>query len=553
MKSRILLLSFLFLFSISGHAQILKKLKKKVEQTTEKVLLKKTEEQTEKTIEKVIDSAVNPGSNGATSNEVPNQANANSENNNAKFINTSAKRSFYTSDVVVRTSDSKGPGSTYYFDSEEIAARGIAPNSEYPIYIDSEGYQYGYNDGEGRWEKTGLMKSDAMSFMMPMISMSMLKLPAGPTLEATEKFKDKGMNLNTFQIVEWAFIYKPDHFRTGDYEETTGPCPTGGNCPKFLYTDPEYKGSWVLFDKQGRLSEIYANVNTQQTQGDGSYKFEYSPVTVNLPSAIEVKMPFQDLYMKGLDVNSDNSTSGNTTTTNNRPSEPTNTRSNAGPNEKIATIDPNNPLSFPGVTSILEYDGKQIIMELNTETMAMKLDLNDPKMKPIYFDRENYMYMESDNGCIKAKLNLEKAFTQMEEGLKGKTLPGGMDIEKIKADYYKNNFGMQAAPSNFPPITGWAYLYNPEYLNSQGKFEKSNVSCSGGSCQKFTMTEGKEKGSYVLFDKHNRLQKIYSTEGKGGSVTYSYPSHSNLKIPDFNNCQEIDINQDILGNMMGGK
>ncbi|MBZ9730200.1 hypothetical protein LB467_10930 [Salegentibacter sp. JZCK2] len=550
MNSKLLLLILSFIITgFNAEAQILKKLKKKVENTTEKVLLKKTEQKTEQVVETTFDSVANQKSNPASTNSQKPDPDA----NKAKLINTEAKRSFYTSDVIVRTSDSKGKGSEYYFDSEEIAARRTAPNSEYPIYIDSEGYQYAYNDGEGRWEKTGLMKSDAMSLMMPMISISMLKLPAGPTLEATEKFKNKGMNLNTFQIVEWAFIYKPEHFRTGEYEETTGPCPTGGNCPKFLYIDPEYKGSWVLFDKQGRLSEVYANVNTQQAQGDGSYKFEYSPVSVNVPSAVEVKMPFQDLYIKGLDVNSDNSTSGNTNITNNRPSETTNTRSNSGPNEKIATIDPNNPLSFPGVTSILEYDDKQIIMQLNTETMAMKLDLNDPKMKPIYFDRENYMYMESDNGCIKAKLNLEKAFTQMEEGLKGKTLPGGMDIEKIKADYYKNNFGMQAAPSNFPPITGWAYLYNPEHLNSQGKFEKSSVSCDGGSCQKFTMTEGKEKGSYVLFDKFNRLQKIYSTEGKGGSVTYSYPSHRNLKIPDFNNCQEIDINQDILGNMMGGK
>ncbi len=550
MNSKLLLLILAFIISgFNAEAQILKKLKKKVENTTEKVLLKKTEQKTEQVVETTFDSVANQKSKPASTNSQKPDPDA----NKAKLINTEAKRSFYTSDVIVRTSDSKGKGSEYYFDSEEIAARGTAPNSEYPIYIDSEGYQYAYNDGEGRWEKTGLMKSDAMSLMMPMISMSMLKLPAGPTLEATEKFKDKGMNLNTFQIVEWAFIYKPEHFRTGEYEETTGPCPTGGNCPKFLYTDPEYKGSWVLFDKQGRLSEVYANVNTQQAQGDGSYKFEYSPVTVNVPSAVEVKMPFQDLYMKGLDVNSDNSTSGNTNTTNNRPSETTKPGSNSGPNEKIATIDPNNPLSFPGVTSILEYNGKQIIMQLNTETMAMKLDLNDAKMKPIYFDRENYMYMESDNGCIKAKLDLEKAFTQMEKGLKGNTLPGGMDIEKIKADYYKNNFGMQAAPSNFPPITGWAYLYKPEYLNSQGKFEKSSVSCDGGSCQKFTMTDGKEKGSYVLFDKFNRLQKIYSTEGKGGTVTYSYPSHSNLKIPDFNNCQEIDINQDILGSMMGGK
>ena len=78
---------------------------------------------------------------------------------------------------MVMTSDSKGKGSAYYFDSDEIAARGIAPNSDKPIFIDSEGFQYGYNESKKRWEKTGLMRSDAMSFMMPMMSTGILKLP----------------------------------------------------------------------------------------------------------------------------------------------------------------------------------------------------------------------------------------------------------------------------------------------------------------------------------------------------------------------------------------
>lgn len=558
MKAKLLLIIFsICIANFSAEAQILKKLQKKVENTTEKVLLKKTEKKTEQVVGNSVDSVINPGSqrNNETGTDISGsrKKEVKKGENSAKLINTEAKRAFYTSDVIVRTSDSKGQGSEYYFDKEEIAARGVAPNSENLIFIDSEGFQYAYNENEGRWEKTGIMRSDAMSFMMPMVSMSMLKLPPEPMLEASEKFHEKGMNLNTFQIVEWAFIYKPVHFRTAEYTETSAPCPGGGTCPKFIYNDPEYKGSWVLFDKQDRLSEVYANVNTQQAQGDGSYRFEYTPVSVNVPEAVEVKMPFQDLYMKGLDVDSNNSDPGRINYDNNTPSEPENIRTNTDPNEKIGKIDPDNPLSFPGVTSVLEYNGKQITLELNTETMAMKLDLHDPKTKPIYFDRDNYMYMESDNGCMKAKLDLAKAFTQLEEGLKDKTLPGGMDIEKIKEDYYRNNFGMENLPSNFPPITGWPYLYNPEFLATQSNFEKSTVTCDSDTCLKFTMIDGKEKGSYVLFDKYNRLQKIYSSEAKGASVTYSYPSHRNLKIPNFTGCQEVDINQDILGNMMGGK
>lgn len=309
MNLKILLFSLFVFFSFTTEAQILKKLKKKVEQTSEKVLLKKTEQQTERTVSGAFDSVVNPvtktGGNdrqpaGPSQKKDPNA-------NKAKLINTDAKRAFYTTDVIVRTSDSKkGKGSEYYFDSEEIAARGIAPESDNPIYIDSEGFQYGYNESEGRWEKTGMMRSDAMSFMMPMVSMGMLKLPPEPTLRASEKLKEQGLNMNTFQIVEWAFIYKPEHFRNEDYQETTAECPAGGTCPKFLYNDPEYKGSWVLFDSKGRLAEIYAKVNNEQMQGDGSYKFEYSPVTVNVPSAVEVKMPFQDLFMQGMDTPDNN-------------------------------------------------------------------------------------------------------------------------------------------------------------------------------------------------------------------------------------------------------
>ena len=298
MKERLLILSVLCLFIVTdGHSQILKKLKKQVEKTSEKVLLKKTNEKTEKTVESAFDTVLNPNSNKGKT-----HANSGENSNTAKLINTEAKRSFYTSDVIVKTSDNKGEGSTYYFDSDEIAARGTAPNSENEIYIDSEGYQYGYNEGAGRWEKTGIMRSDAMSFMMPMMSTGILKLPVEPTLGTSKKLKEQGLNMNTFQIVEWAFIYKPEHFRNADYEETTAPCPDGGTCPKFLYTDPDYKGSWVLFDSKGRLSEIYANVNTQQAQGDGSYRFTYQPVSVSIPDAVEVKQPFQDLFMAGADA-----------------------------------------------------------------------------------------------------------------------------------------------------------------------------------------------------------------------------------------------------------
>ncbi|GAA4323622.1 hypothetical protein GCM10023115_52460 [Pontixanthobacter gangjinensis] len=300
MKARLLILSLILIFfSSPAEAQILKKLKKEVEKTSERVILKKTEEKTEKTVSSAFDSVVKPQ---AQNNTTPGNRPASKSSNPAKSINTEAKRAFYTSDVIVKTSDSVGKGSSYYFDSDELAARGEAPDSKGTIYIDSEGFNYAYNEGEGRWEKTGLMSSDAMAFMMPAMSMGIIKLPVGPTMDAAEKLKEQGLNMNTFQIVEWAFIYKPEHFRNGDYQETTAPCPDGGTCPKFLYTNPENKGSWVLFDSQDRISEVYAKVDSQQAQGTGNYKFSYEPVSVSVPEAVEVKMPFQDLFMAGADA-----------------------------------------------------------------------------------------------------------------------------------------------------------------------------------------------------------------------------------------------------------
>jgi hypothetical protein len=556
MKTKLFLVSLTLLISgVNVEAQILKKLKKKVEQTTEKVILKKTEEKTEQVVDESIDEVINP----ENDNNLGNSSNTNTSTkdyNQAKLINTDAKRSFYTSDVVIKTSDSNGKGSEYYFDSDEIAARGMAPDNDKPIFIDSEGYQYGYNDSSNRWEKTGLMRSDAMAFMMPMASIGILKLPVEPTLEASEKFKEQGLNLNTFQIVEWAFIYKPEHFQNDDYEQTTTPCPNGGNCLKFLYKDPAYKGSWVMFDNKNRLSEIYAKVNSQQAQGDGSYKFEYIPVNVSIPEAVEVKMPFQDLYMRGLDATPNDSKSekkiSRNTGNNTSASDPANSPLSSDPNERIATIDPNNPLSFPGVTAIVKAQGKTINFLLNTETMALKIDLNDPKMEPIYFDKDNFMYMENGDGCIKAKIDFNQAFSQLEEGMKGKDMPGNMDMEKMKAQYYRDNFGMELAPENVPPVAGWPYVYKPEILDTQDNFEKTSINCEGGNCKKYIWKEGKEKGTYVLFDKYDRLKEIYSTEGKGGKVIYTYPSHRNLRIPEFKDCQYIDMNKDVLGRMFGG-
>jgi hypothetical protein len=224
--------------------------------------------------------------------------------NTAKNINTENKRAFYIHDLVIHTVNEKNENTDTYFDAEEIASKMTSSTSESPLYVDSEGFQYAYNEGEARWKKTGIMRTDAMSFAMPMMSMSMLKLPPEPILDASEDFKEKGMNMNTFMMVEWVFIYSPDDFRMDGYTEKKEPCENGSSCATFYYEDPEYKGSYVQFDSNGRLSKIVADANGQYAQGSGTFEFDYdTPVSVSIPSATEVKMPFQDLFIEGLNVN----------------------------------------------------------------------------------------------------------------------------------------------------------------------------------------------------------------------------------------------------------
>ena len=289
-------------------AQILKNLAKKAEKAAERALMNRADRETEKAVDNTMDSIWGTSESesskaGRNTGMDPERSPDKKDYNNAKNLNTELKRSFYTHDVVIHTVNQKGETGSHYFDADELAMKGVTSTGENPIYIDSEAFQYAYNEHESRWEKTGLMQSDAMSFMVPMLSIGMVKLPPDPMLEAVDRFKEQGLRLNTFMIVEWAFIYKPDDFRMDGYNERTVPCEDGGDCVAFDYEDPEYQGTYVVFDGQGRLAKIYARIDSQMTQEDGSFEFDYeTPVSVTIPSAVEVKMPFQDILSKGLDV-----------------------------------------------------------------------------------------------------------------------------------------------------------------------------------------------------------------------------------------------------------
>lgn len=545
MKLKIVLMALCLVgFGQNAEAQILKKIKKKAEQAAERAVLKKTEEKTGDVVENAFDSIANDPSEKSL--EKNRQIKTEAGANPAKEVNTEVKRSFYTSDLIVKTAENGERGSYSYFDADELAMKGESPDGTI-LYIDSEGYQYGFNEGESRWEKTGLMKSDAMAFVLPMISMSHLNLPPGPTLEATEKFKSQGMSVSTFPMVEWAFIYKPEHFRTESYTESTGACG-GEKCLRFSYNDSDYKDSYVLFDSNDRLSKIYVKVNSPEGLKEGEFNFEYNPVSVTIPAAVEVKMPFQDLWMKGLDADPSGGTNRMPTSNSASTETPANNNAAAGenPNEEILNVDANNPLSYPGLTAVLKVKNKEVVIRFDAVRQLMEMDVKEQKVKPMIFDKYHNIYLETKGQeCLKIKFNLDKAFAQINQGLKDKTLPPSVDLEEIKAEYYKKHYGMDISMSAFP-IADWPTIYKPDYFENNSDFQEDTVPCQAGPCSKFTRNDMSGE-NYILFDKYGRLFKISSTEGGQGTIDFTYQAHNNIKAPT--GCQEHNMNSDFLDKM----
>lgn len=556
LKTKIVLLSLgLLCMGYPAEAQILKKLKNKVAKAAEKILMEKAEEKSKKTTSDAFDSIANlPNKIKKEKGEKPNnkaKVSQGKSDNPAKLVNTDAKRAFYKEDILVEMWDKDEGKSRSHFDADELAMRTETPKNDQPNYTDSEGFVYGYSEGNNRWEKTSIMNSDAMSFMFSSLSMGLLKLPVKPMMDATEMFKKQGLTLNTFQMIEWAFIYKPAHFKNNDFTETTVDCASA-QCQRFLYNEAEYLGSYVQFDASGRLSNLYLKVSTPQGPREGSYDFKYQSVEVELPNAVEVKMPFQDLFMKGaaatpptdhsdvaddkLDYNQSQSSSSSSS------SSPSNSNNGNDPNESIAKINPNDSYSFPGITAIIKSKKEVQTYRLDTKNFVMETEFTSDGQQPMYWDRFGYVYTHDSEGYIKAKMDFsDKRFNKM-SGTSQMKLPENISMTDIRNNVYAEHYGLDVRPKLFP-IAEWAFVYRPAFFQDEEKFEKELIDCRGGKCERYTLREGKEKGSFVLFDPAGRLAEIFSKAGGEGKVTYTYESHD-LTTPVY--YKEFD-----MGGFMG--
>lgn len=303
MKTKHILTALLcIIFASNVDAQILKKLRKKAEQAAERALLKKTDEIVTKKTEKTIDDATSK----KDKNDASEKQSDNVSNNTAIELNTEAKQDFYIEDLVIEMFENNVQTQTQYFDKDEVAVKMVSKNIVKPGYTDSEGFIYVFDEKKGQYSKSSIIALQSQGMMMPTMMLEAFKLPPEPFMASLQKQQDQGVTPNPFNgIVEFAFIYEPENFRYEDFKESKQTI-NGKIYTKFDFlNEPGYEGSYVLFDNQDRLVEIYtkttASENNMETfemgrqAGEARFKYTYQPVDVELPDAIEVKMAGQGL------------------------------------------------------------------------------------------------------------------------------------------------------------------------------------------------------------------------------------------------------------------
>ena len=303
-KSILLIISCLLVTSTT-QAQFLKNLKKKAEAAAERTILKKTDEVVTKKTEKTIDDVVNPNDNSKKDSQETLE-NEITSGNPALDKNTDAKKGFYIEDVVIKMHENGKLNQTQYFDADAVAVKMEGVTLPKAGYTDSEGFIYGYNENAGEYQKSSLVSLQSQGMMVPTMMLEAYKLPPEPFMYNLEKQQNQGLTPNPFNgTVEFAFIYEPEQFRYEDFKESKQKV-NGKTYTKFDFlNEPGYEGSYVLFDNQDRLVEIYTNKQDtgqmDMTQismippGESLLQYEYKPVSVALPPAREVRAQGQGM------------------------------------------------------------------------------------------------------------------------------------------------------------------------------------------------------------------------------------------------------------------
>ena len=238
-----------------------------------------------------------------TSNEVkydstaydPTMATYNDEEIEDLEINTPSD--FFTMDVVMELYHAEGHlVQTSYFDKETIVMQTDNKVNIKPIYHDRIGKFYAFSVEDNRYESMSLLPGSSMGFMTSGMTTQVYKLPQQPYFQAYNALSKLDIAMN-FLILEMAFIYKPEHFVNDDFYRPSKISCRDDTCTRFSYNDFEYEGSYIQFDSQGRLNELYiTSTNNQFTDSErnpsGKFKFYYD-------KQIEVSLP-ENVYERSL-------------------------------------------------------------------------------------------------------------------------------------------------------------------------------------------------------------------------------------------------------------
>lgn len=209
-------------------------------------------------------------------------------------LRVNSAKDFFNTDVKMSMYDENGQYiQTLFFDADVIAMRVESETQPKPLYQDSAGMMYAYNESEGYYEKASILPASSMGFMMAGMVPQAYKLPPEPYLEAFSALQELDLSIS-YLVLELAFIYKPHHFTDDDYyipEKVS--CNGSNNCTRFNYKDPDYKGSYIEFDDKGRLSELYINAIKPaigEESSSGKFIYTYESCSVKLPDAVEQSM-----------------------------------------------------------------------------------------------------------------------------------------------------------------------------------------------------------------------------------------------------------------------
>ncbi len=179
--------------------------------------------------------------------------------------------------------DHKGETQTYVFDGRSVAMRVEFDPKEkqMPMYFDNAGYVYTASKKK-TYVKVPFEKLKKLMKFRTFVSGGVL--PPIDFPDGSITYYGMDVSPKRFPILEWAFVYKTSHFEGNpDFNKETLVCRGEANCVKYILKAGKDAGSYVLFDAEGRLAEIFS-INS------GNAVYTYEDNTVELPAARE--MPF---------------------------------------------------------------------------------------------------------------------------------------------------------------------------------------------------------------------------------------------------------------------